>query len=60
MSIYLGVKLGLDSIAILFIYNYYYAFKKESRYVIVVEKEKNVISDKGEIYTYSNVNKKSV
>ena len=37
----------------------YFAFKKESRCVIVVKKEKDATGDKNEICAYSNISKKS-
>ncbi len=37
----------------------YYAFKKESRCVVVLEKEKDVRDDKGEVCAHSNVSGKS-
>ncbi len=65
MSIYLGVlRPGKDtSIAIKFICKHLcricYAFKKESRCVIVVEKEKDARNDKGEVCAHINVSGKS-
>lgn len=64
MSIYLEfLRLGWDNIVILFVCNHlykiYYAFIKESRYIIVIKKEKNIIYNKDEIYVYSNVSRKS-
>ncbi len=38
----------------------YYAFKKESKCVVVVENEKNVKGDKGEICAHSNVSGKRI
>ena len=38
----------------------YYGFKKESRCVVVVEKEKDAMSYESEIYAYSIMSKKSV
>ncbi len=38
----------------------YYVFKKEFRYMVVIKKENNTISNNGEIYTYSNMSKKSI
>lgn len=38
----------------------YYTVKKEFKCVIVVKKEKDVISDKNKIYVYSNMSKKSI
>ncbi len=61
MSIYLGVlRPGRDtSVAIKSIYKHlcriYYAFKKESRCVVVIEKEKDAKGDKGEVCVHSNV-----
>ncbi len=59
MSIHLEVRPGWDSIAILFVCNYYCAFKKESRYVVVIEKEKDVMGNGIEICAYSNVSRMS-
>ncbi len=65
MSIHLGVlRPGKDtSIAIksicIYLCRIYYAFKKESRCVVVVEKEKDTRGDKGEVSAYSNVSGKS-
>ncbi len=66
MSIHLGVPWPDrdTSVVIKSIYKYlcriYYAFKKGSRYVVVLEKEKNARSDKGEVSAYGNVSGKSV
>ncbi len=66
MSIHFGVpRPGRDtSVAIKSVCKHlcriYYTFKKESRCVVVVEKEKYAKDDKNEIYTYSNVNEKSL
>ncbi len=38
----------------------YYAFKKEFRCVIGLEKEKNERGDKGEVFAHSNVSGKSI
>ncbi len=64
MSIHLEVLWsGLDNVAIISVYNHlyriYYTFKKDSRCVVVIEKEKKVSGDKGKICVYSNVSKKS-
>ncbi len=54
---------GNTSVAIKSIWKHlcriYYAFKKEFRYVVVLEKEKDVKGDKGEVCAYSNVSGKS-
>lgn len=46
--------------AILFGYNYlyriYYAFKKQSRYFVVIKKEKNAKSVNNKIYAKNNIN----
>ena len=63
MSIYLGVRLDWNSITILSVcnrlYNSYYIFKKESKYVVVIKKEKDTIENKSEICAYNNMSKKS-
>ncbi len=65
MNIHLGVsRPGRNtSIAIKSIckhlYRIYYAFKKESRCVIVVEKKKDARDVKDKVYAYSNVSGKS-
>ncbi len=65
MSIYLGVlRPGKDtSVVIKSIYKHlcriYYTFKKESRCVVVVEKEKDASGDKSEVCAHSNVSEKS-
>ncbi len=66
MSIHLGaLRPGRDtSVAIKSIYKHlckiYYAFKKESSCMVVVEKEKDVRGDKVEVCAHSNVSGKSV
>lgn len=37
----------------------YYVLKKESRYVVVIEKEKDIRGDNNKVCTHSNVSKKS-
>ncbi len=65
MSIHLGVpRTARDtSVVIIFVCKYlcriYYTFKEEFRCVVVIEKEKDVMDNKGEICAYSNVNRKS-
>lgn len=65
MSIYLVISWpSWDSLAMLFIYNHLYRteyfFQKESKYIVVIKKEKNTMSNKGEIYIYNNMSRKSV
>ncbi len=66
MSIHLGVpRPGRDtSVTIKSIYKHlcriYYVFKKEYRYMVVLEKEKDVKGDKGEVCVYSNMSGKSI
>ncbi len=61
--IFRGSTAGRTSVAIKSICKHlcriYYAFKKESRCVVVLEKEKDARGDKGEVYAYSNVSGKS-
>ena len=63
ISIYLEVWPGWNNVAIFTICNHlfeiYYAFKKESRYIVVVKKEKDAIGDKNKICAYSNISGKS-
>lgn len=59
MSIYLGIRSSWDKIVILSIYNYYYTFKKESKYMVIIKNENNAMGNKGEICTYSNMSKKN-
>ncbi len=65
MSIHLGVlRPGRDtSIAIKSIYKHlcriYYTFKKESRCVVVLEREKDVRGDKSKVCVHSNMSRKS-
>lgn len=37
------------------LYKIYYAFKKKSGYIIVVKKEKDIISDNAKIHAYNKV-----
>lgn len=69
MSIYLRVlRLGWEVfvyktyiLVILSIYNYlceiYYIFKKESKYMIGIKREKNAMNDKEKIWADNNINR---
>ncbi len=65
MSIYLGVPRPRrdTSVTIKSICKHlrriYYTFKKESRCLVVLEKEKDARGDKGEVYAHNNVSGKS-
>ncbi len=58
-----GSAAGHTSVAIKSIckhlYRIYYAFKKKSRYVVGLEKEKDAKDDKGEVCAHSNMSGKS-
>ncbi len=66
MSIYLRVlRPGRDTSVVIksickHLCKIYYAFKKESRGVVVVEKEKDARGDKSEVCVHRNVSEKSV